>query len=46
MSSSQPPRLLGQVKQVLRTKHYSLKTEKSYIHYICEFILFHDKRHQ
>ena len=29
----------------MRLKHFSLKTEKSYIHYIRDFILFHNKRH-
>ena len=45
MASSQPPRLLDQVRQAIRFKHYSLKTEKSYVHYIRDFILFHQKRH-
>jgi integron integrase len=44
-SNSQPPRLLDQVKQVMRLKHYSLKTEKSYVYYIRQYILFHNKRH-
>ncbi|MGF1498802.1 MAG: integron integrase, partial [Elainellaceae cyanobacterium] len=44
-ASSQPPRLLDQVREAIRLKHYSLKTEKSYIHYIRDFILFHNKRH-
>jgi integron integrase len=42
---SQPPRLLDQVRESIRLKHFSLKTEKSYVHYIRDFILFHDKRH-
>lgn len=33
------------MKQTLRLKHFSLKTEKSYVHYIREFILFHNKPH-
>lgn len=45
MLQPQPPRLLDQVKQTLRLKHFSLKTEKSYVHYIREFILFHNKQH-
>ncbi|MEM7771864.1 MAG: integron integrase [Cyanobacteria bacterium P01_A01_bin.37] len=45
MNSPQPPRLLDQVRQAIRLKHYSLKTEKSYVHYIRAFILFHNKRH-
>jgi len=42
---AKPSKLLDQVRQVLRTKHYSLRTEKTYIHWIREFILFHGKRH-
>lgn len=45
MSLSQPPRLLDQVRETIRLKHFSLKTEKSYIHYVRDFILFHNKRH-
>lgn len=42
---NQPPRLLDQVRQAIRLKHFSLKTEKSYLYYIRDFILFHQKRH-
>ncbi len=45
MPEPQPPRLLDQVRQSLRLRHFSLKTEKSYVHYIRDFILFHNKRH-
>lgn len=41
----QPPRLLDQVRHTIRLKHMSLKTEESYVYYIRDFILFHDKRH-
>ena len=40
-----PPRLLDQVREVARLKHFSLSTEKSYVHYIRDFILLHNKRH-
>jgi integron integrase len=36
---------LGQVRQVLRLKHMSRSTEKSYLHYILDYIYFHNKRH-
>ena len=29
----------------MRLRHFSLKTEKSYVYYIRDFILFHQKRH-
>jgi len=39
------PRLLDQVQRALRVRHYSLRTEESYTHWIKRFILFHKKRH-
>lgn len=41
----QKPKLLDEARNVARLKHLSYKTEKSYLHYIREYILFHDKRH-
>lgn len=38
-------KLLDQVKQVIRLKHLSLRTEEAYLYWIKEFILFHDKKH-
>ena len=40
-----PPRLLDQMSQVLRLRHYSPRTEACYIHWARHFILFHGKRH-
>ena len=39
------PKLLDQVRNTLRTKHYSMKTEQAYVHWIKRYILFHNKRH-
>ena len=39
------PKLLDQLQEALRLKHYSLKTEKSYVHWGRRFILFHKKCH-
>lgn len=39
------PRLLDQVRQIIRVKHYSLRTEESYINWIKRFIFFHNKKH-
>ena len=39
------PRLLEQVCQAVRTRHYSLRTEAAYVHWIKRFILYHHKRH-
>ena len=39
------PRLLEQVRAVVRLKHYSIRTEEAYLRWIKEYILFHRKRH-
>ncbi|MES9947184.1 MAG: site-specific integrase [Candidatus Thiodiazotropha sp.] len=39
------PRLLDQVRNACRQKHFSHRTEKSYVYWIRQFILFSDKRH-
>jgi integron integrase len=38
-------KLLDQVRDAIRAKHYSLRTEKTYIDWIRRYILFHNKRH-
>ncbi len=40
-----PKKLLEQVSDVIRLKHYSYKTEKSYVNWIKRYIIFHNKRH-
>ena len=44
-SQRQPPKLLEQVRTAIRTRHYSLRTEETYLSWIKRFILFHGKRH-
>lgn len=39
------PRLLDQVRQAIRTWHYSPSTEQVYVGWIKRFIFFHNKRH-
>jgi integron integrase len=39
------PRLLDTVRERLRTRHYSYRTEQQYVQWIRRFILFHGKRH-
>jgi len=39
------PKLLERVRQVIRTKHYSRRTEDAYIGWLQRFIVFHNKRH-
>lgn len=41
----QPPKLLDRVRHALRARHYSPRTERSYVSWIRQFILFHGKRH-
>jgi integron integrase len=45
MDVPQPPRLLDQVRNLIRRKHMSRATEKAYVQWIRRFILFHNKRH-
>jgi site-specific recombinase XerD len=40
-----PKKLLDQVRDTLRLKNYDYRTEKSYLHWIKQYILFHNKRH-
>jgi integron integrase len=45
LPTSPKPKLLDQVRQSIRTRHYSYRTEKAYVHWIKRFIFFHNKRH-
>jgi Phage integrase, N-terminal SAM-like domain len=40
-----PKKLLDQVRDTIRLKHYSYRTEETYVQWIRRFILFHNKRH-
>lgn len=42
---AQDSKLLAQVRNRIRYKHYSYRTEKAYVQWIRRFILFHGKRH-
>jgi len=42
---SQPPKLLDNVRDKIRLKHYSIRTEQAYVDWVRRFILFHGKRH-
>ena len=44
-ASSPRPTLLSVVRERLRVKHYSLRTEQAYIGWIRRFIRFHGRRH-
>ena len=45
MDSPAPPRLLDRVRDKIRLKHYSLRTEQAYVDWIKRYIHFHHKRH-
>ena len=38
-------KLLDQMRDVLRTQHYAIRTEQAYVDWARRFILFHQKRH-
>src|SRR5437667_1224151 len=44
-AASNKPKLLDQVRDVIRRKHYSIRTEQAYIDWIKRFIIYHNKRH-
>jgi hypothetical protein len=39
------PRLLDRVRDAIRARHYSRRTEKTYVAWIKRYIFFHGKRH-
>jgi integron integrase len=43
--SAPKPKLLDRVRDALRARHYSHRTEKAYVHWIRRYIFFHGKRH-
>jgi integron integrase len=44
-AGARPPRLLDRVREALRARHSSRRTEKSYVAWIRRYIVFHGKRH-
>ena len=45
LPEGQTPRLLDQVRNVIRCKHYSIRTEQSYLQWIKRYIFFNQKQH-
>jgi integron integrase len=43
--SQQSPRLLDRLRAEIRLRHYSIRTEETYVDWARRFILFHGKRH-
>ena len=42
---NEPPRLLDQLRHQIRLRHYSYRTEQTYVAWVKRYILFHGKRH-
>jgi integron integrase len=45
MDAPDSPRLLTRLRDKIRLKHYSIRTEQAYVEWIRRFIRFHGKRH-
>lgn len=43
--SQKKPKLLDQVREKVRLRNYSYRTEQSYVAWVKRYILFHDKKH-
>ena len=41
----QPLRLLDRLRQAIRARHLSERTEEAYVYWTRKFILFHGRRH-
>ncbi len=44
-SKKTPPKLLDQLRNKIRYLHYSLQTERAYVHWVKRYIYFHNKQH-
>lgn len=44
-STPQAPKLLDQLRERIRLKHYSIRTEQSYVHWAKRYLFFHKMRH-
>jgi len=45
MGTPDPPKLIDQMREALRTRHYSPRTEQVYVLWVKRFIRFHKMRH-
>ena len=44
-ATARPPKLLQRMRDRLRTRNYSIRTETAYVDWAHRYILFHSKRH-
>ena len=45
MTEQHPKKLLEQVRDAIRLKHYSIRTEEAYVNWVKRYIFFHGLRH-
>lgn len=45
VAGASEPRLLDRLREAIRIRHYSRRTEKAYVGWVRRFVLYHDKRH-
>jgi integron integrase len=45
LNQGKPKKLLERARDVIRLKHYSIRTEESYLSWMYRYIIFHKKRH-
>lgn len=45
MNNQNPPKLLDRMRDALRVRHYSIRTEDAYVGWARRYILYHGKRH-
>lgn len=45
MDENRPVTLLDKVRETIRYKHYSLRTEQTYVEWIRRFVRYHQRRH-
>ena len=45
MNPPPPRKLLDVVRETIRLKHYSYRTEQTYLDWIKRYLLFHQKKH-
>ena len=45
VSRQKPPRLEDQLREAIRERHYSIRTEEAYVMWYRQFVRFHELRH-
>lgn len=45
LGAGSKPKLMDQLREALRSRHYSRRTEQTYRHWVKRFIYFHKVRH-